>query len=116
MLTVLDADCSTLHVRCGSDIRTALREAGFQGDFYEHSYPYLIGPVRDGPGALELQAQFLADSYDVADALAELTRAERRLTESSRYERVVVWSEHDVYDQLVLVRLLAHYATNARPP
>jgi hypothetical protein len=31
------------------------------------------------------------------------------------YERVVLWMEHDSWDQLVLVRLLAHYANGKRP-
>ncbi len=48
--SVLDADLRTLHIRCGSDLRMPLQEAGFRGDFYEHSYPYLIGPVREGTG------------------------------------------------------------------
>jgi hypothetical protein len=42
----LDGDLRTLHIRCGSDLRRPLQDAGFRGDFYEHSYPYLIGPVR----------------------------------------------------------------------
>ncbi len=54
--SLLDGDLRTLHIRCGSDIQTALQEAGFRGDFYEHSYPYLIGPVREGPGCLEQRA------------------------------------------------------------
>jgi hypothetical protein len=31
------------------------------------------------------------------------------------YERVVLWMEHDSWDQLVLGRLLAHYANGKRP-
>lgn len=111
----LDADVATLHIRCGSDIRESLHEAGFRGDFYEHNYPYLIGPVREGPGSLELRARFLADTYSVDDALAAVERAERTLVDSALYDRVVIWSERDVYDQLVLVRLLGHYALHARP-
>jgi len=119
----LDADRRTLHVRCGSDIEGALREAGLRGDFYEHSYPYLIGPVREGPGALEQRAEFIVASYDsderplvYADVLAALELGERQLHDSAGYDRVVIWSEHDCYDQLVEIRLLGHYATNPRPP
>jgi len=110
----LDADARTLHVRCGSDIRDRLREAGFHGDFYEHSYPYLIGPVREGPGALEERAGFVS-SGDADVALRALQRAEDVLLASATYDRVIVWSEFDCYDQLVLVRLLGHYATHPRP-
>ncbi len=37
------------------------------------------------------------------------------LQESAHYDRVVIWSEGDAYDQLVLVRLLGHYAQQRRP-
>lgn len=120
--TPLDADVPTLHVRCGSDVRDALAAAGFVGDFYEHSYPYLAGPVRDDEHALEERARFIVESYSDAErpfdygaVLTSLREAERLLTESARYERVVIWSEGDCYDQLVLVRLLAHYALHERP-
>src|SRR5688500_356021 len=54
----LDDDMRTLHVRCGSDLKVPLQAAGFRGDFYEHNYPYLIGPVREGTGCLEERAKF----------------------------------------------------------
>jgi hypothetical protein len=113
---ILDAGLRTLHIRCGSDLQLRLQEAGLAGDFYEHNYPYLIGPVRDGPEALEQRAQFLAGEFRYEDVLDALRNAERVLLESADYERVVVWSEFDCYDQLVLVRLLGHYATHRRPP
>jgi hypothetical protein len=120
----MDADLRTLHLRCGSDIQAALVRAGFQGEFCEHSYPYLIGPVREGAGCLEQRAQFLADSYGSQfdppltrdGALQGLLRDEQRLRDSANYERVVIWSEHDCYDQLVLLRLLGHYAAQRQPP
>lgn len=121
--SVLDGEMPTLHIRCGSDLKEPLREAGFRGDFYEHSYPYLIGPAREWLGCLEERARFLVDSYaDSPDpplqyesALHGLQRDEQRLHDSAVYDRVVVWSEFDCYDQLVLIRLLGHYATHARP-
>jgi len=120
----IDGELRTLHVRCGSDIAATLKQAGFGGDFYEHSFPYLIAPVREGPGALEQRARFLVESYGDAfephlryeRVLEDLRRGEEQLAASAEFERVVIWSEHDCYDQLVLVRLLAHYATHRRPP
>jgi hypothetical protein len=120
----LDAELRTLHIRCGSDIQERLQDAGFRGDFYEHNYPYLIGPVCEGPGCLEQRARFIVDSYaDLREPPLEYERElhgqhcnEQRLHDSAEYERVVIWSEFDCYDQLVLVRLLGHYATHRRPP
>lgn len=119
----LDGDVPTLHIRCGSDLREPLRHAGFRGDFFEHSYPYLIGPVREGPGCLTQRARFLVEAYgqdrapplEYAAVLDGLIRDEQRLHDSFRYERVVIWSEGDCYDQLVLIRLLGHYAVHRRP-
>jgi hypothetical protein len=120
----LDADARTLHIRCGSDLQKPLQVAGFHGDFYEHSYPYIIGPVREGPGAIEERAKFLAIRHEhdhgppltYAGLFDSLSRDEQRLHDSADYERVVIWSEFDVYDQLVLLRLLGHYAAHRRPP
>ena len=119
-----DADARTLHIRCGSDLREPLRQAAFRGDFYEHSYPYIIGPVREGAGAVEERARFLAVRHEhhrnpplnYEDMLSGLSRDEQRLHDSADYARVVIWSEFDVYDQLVLLRLLGHYAAHRRPP
>jgi hypothetical protein len=121
--SLLDGEMPTLHIRCGSDLKEPLRDAGFRGDFYEHSYPYLIGPVREGAGCLEQRARFLIDSHaDSRDpplqyesVLHGLQRDEQRLHDSAAYDRVVVWSEFDCYDQLVLVRLLGHFAKYAGP-
>ena len=80
--------------------------------------------MREGLGCLEQRARFLVDAcgdsrdppLDYEGVLERLKREEQRLHESAGYERVVVWSELDCYDQLVLVRLLGHYATHPRPP
>jgi hypothetical protein len=120
----LDGDLRTLHIRCGSDLREPLQDAGFRGDFFEHSYPYLISPVREGPGCLEQRARFIVATYasdrepplEYSGVLDGLTRDEQRLHDSAEYQRVVIWSEADCYDQLVQLRLLAHYAANRRPP
>jgi len=122
--SLLDGEWRTLHIRCGSDLQRPLQDAGFRGDFYEHNYPYLIGPVREGPGSLEQRARFLVDSYaDSRDpplqyepVLHGLELDEQQLQLSADYERVVIWSEFDCYDQLVLLRLLGHYASHRRPP
>lgn len=119
----LDGEMTTLHVRCGRDLEGPLMDAGFRGDYYEHSYPYLIGPVCEGSKCLEQRARFLVDSYagspgpplQYESVLQGLRRDEQRLHDSATYDRVVVWSEFDCYDQLVLVRLLGHYATHVRP-
>lgn len=115
-----DRDGATLHLRCGSDIGGTLREAGFAGDFLEYSDPFCQGPVLDRPDWLERRADFIAGAYGAgsgisrAEVAAKLAAAEAALRRAAQdYERVVLWFEHDSYDQLILARCLAHFAAAA---
>ena len=117
-----DGDLRTLHIRCGSDIKKPLVEAGFVGDFLEHAFPYCLAPVTNGPARLEWMARFLTRSgktiygHTYEQELENWRRNDEQLHASAEdYERVVLWMEHDSWDQLVLVRLLAHYANARRP-
>lgn len=119
----LDAGPKTLHLRCGSDIRPTLLEAGFKGDFLEVSYPYCHGPVTASPDHLEQEARFIAEfagkhmKVSFAGALARRYEEERALAASAgNYQRIVLWMEHDCFDQLVLLRCLAHYASVKKAP
>jgi hypothetical protein len=108
-----DADLQTLHLRCGSDIQNNLNIAGFSGDFIEFADPYCQGPVPDSANLsqfLDVRAGFIAQAYAIAlkDARKRLEREYSRLQTSPTYERVVLWFEHDTYDQLVLAYVL-HY-------
>jgi hypothetical protein len=118
-----DGEMKTLHIRCGSDIQKTLQDAGFVGDFLEHAIPYCTGPVTTGPDRHESMARFIVEAYPNARGglvfeheLEGLVRGEQRLHRTGHdYERVVLWAEHDVWDQLFLVRMLAHYAQARRP-
>jgi Domain of unknown function (DUF1835) len=112
-----DADLPTLHIRCGSDLRSLLSEAGFAGDYLEVSDPLCQGPVLPGDDWLTHRATFLTDAYGAfldrshADILEGLRRAGQDLRDAAtKYERIVMWFEHDSYDQLILARCLAQYA------
>jgi hypothetical protein len=120
---ILDADCRTMHIRCGHDIVRELQEAGLHGDFNPQVNPYLQGPVTDTADWLERRARFIADAFgpyrqlDYPAALEGARDEERRLAAASRdYERVVLWLEHDRYDQFVLLRCLAWFAEHGAPP
>ncbi|HUQ53894.1 MAG TPA: DUF1835 domain-containing protein [Gammaproteobacteria bacterium] len=120
---VLDAGCRTMHIRCGHDIEHALRDAGFRGDFNAHTNPYLQGPVTDATDWLEQRARYIAEAagpylgVEYAAVLEGGRDEERRLVAASRdYERVVLWLEHDRYDQLALLRSLASFAEHGAPP
>jgi Domain of unknown function (DUF1835) len=115
-----DRGMATLHVRCGSDIGPGLKQAGFVGDFLEYSDPFCQGPVPAGSGWLDQRADFLAQAYGPGSGMsrdgieAKLRQAEEELRSAPlRYERVVLWFEHDSYDQLILARCLAQFAERA---
>lgn len=117
-----DGDIATLHLRCGSDIGKALSEAGFTGGFLEYSNPFCQGPVTDDPDPVALRARFIAQAYGgeggftLESATDRLRAQEAGLAAAAgRYGRVVLWMEHDSYDQLVLARCLAHFAKAGAP-
>ena len=118
-----DGDLKTLHIRCGLDIKETLVDAGFVGDFLEHAIPYCLVPVTLGPDRYELIARYLVKAFPDAHGglvyereLEALPLGEQRLHRTADdYERVVIWMEADSWDQLILARLLAHYANANRP-
>ena len=118
-----DGDLKTLHIRCGLDIKEKLVKAGFVGDFLEHAIPYCLGPVTGGPDRYELMARYLVQAFPQIHGgliyervLEDLLLGEQRLYRASDdYERLVIWMEHDSWDQLILARLLVHYANAKRP-
>ena len=118
---MLDADLATLHIRCGSDIRETLRTAGFTGDFLEYSDPICQGPVPNLPDLTETRARFLAEAYGWSKGTTEkqiaarLRDSEQRLAAAHQYRRVVLWFEHDSYDQLILARCLSRLAEGPLP-
>jgi hypothetical protein len=101
----------------------ALQEAGLRGDFNLHINPYLQGPVTAAADWLAQRARFIVDSAYASDpelthetVLRDLHAEEARLASASRdYERVVLWLEHDRYDQFVLIRCLAWFAEHGAP-
>jgi len=57
-----------------------------------------------------------AGGGDIGAIEFELTARDRGLAMSGRFDRVVLWFEHDLYDQLQLLQLLDWFAANPRAP
>ena len=120
--TAPDRDIETLHIRCGTDIEQGLKAAGLAGDFLEYSNPFCQGPVVDSPDWLDRRIDFIVDAYGpVMGHRADKVRDGMRAAEAAlagaagRYKRVVLWFEHDSYDQLILARCLACFAEAGAP-
>ncbi|MEP3277778.1 MAG: DUF1835 domain-containing protein [Stappiaceae bacterium] len=125
-----DGDRPTIHIRCGSDLKNALELAIFSGSFFEYSNPFCQGPVTDNPHWLSERAEFIAKAYGAdkarfygdefirtkAEIQDRVQQEEERLQScASDYDRVTLWFEHDTYDMLILMRLLAHFHQFGRP-
>lgn len=111
----------TLHIRCGSDIRETLAAGGVSGDYHEFSDPVCQGPlppgmVDSGDALIERRAHFLARDYGVSfgEARRKLKMEWEGLKAARERDSIVLWFEHDLYDQTVLIRLLAWLRRN--PP
>lgn len=104
-----DADIPTLHVRCGNDIEAGLRQAGFKGDFLCHNDPLCDGPVRADESHFEARVEFMSATYPgltAADVRRRMAANEAQLARLPDYPRIVLWFEHDTYDQLCLADVL----------
>lgn len=114
-----DGDMPTRHIRCGSDIRATLAAGGFTGAFLEVSDPLCMGPVPAGVDLPTTRAPFLADAFGLTpEAAAARLRAEQDALDRAGADvaRVVLWFEHDTYDQLLLARVLDAIARWPRRP
>ncbi|UTM57339.1 DUF1835 domain-containing protein [Photobacterium sp. CCB-ST2H9] len=113
----LDREMCTLHVRCGHGIQHKLRGAGFAGDFLPFIDPYCIGPLTSSPEFEMRRADFiqrtlLSESFETRSVEQLMADTQSMLDQirNEHYQRLVFWVEHDNYDQLMLVRLLAFLA------
>lgn len=116
-----DAELTTLHIRCGDDIEQALFSCGFKGDFLEVSNPFPQGRVPHFDFLekfVQIRTAFLTQHYGryipesrIQNAEEEIRNVEDVLRHApDRYARIVLWYEHDAFDQLSKAYVLAHLA------
>jgi hypothetical protein len=97
-----------------------MREAEFEGEILPWRDILHEGPVPGGlplPELSRVRARFLADKgwADAATVYADFEARDQALFSASTWERVALWFEHDLYDQLQLLQLLAWFAENRSP-
>ena len=121
---MLDRDMATIHIRCGSDIKTALPDGGFKGGYLEISNPFPQGQVMSFEPLerfVDSRTRFIKQSYggdvpaewieNTADEIRHVEAVLRALPEG--VERIALWFEHDPFDQLCLAYVLAHLSESA---
>jgi len=102
-----------LHLRCGEDILAKLDAAGVPGRKVAWSDPLCEGPWLPFERTFlrPLRARFLAERYaDFLTTLDSLARADEALASAADEDEVVLWFEHDLYDQPILAYLLDQLA------
>jgi hypothetical protein len=100
-----------LHVTNGDSAAEGIRASGVGGDVLPWRDALHEGPVPSGLDAGQLRpvrADFLASCGwgDAGEIEAELRARDERLLAAHGRELVVLWFEHDLYDQLQLLQIL----------
>jgi hypothetical protein len=100
-----------LHVTNGDCAVKNLQDAGMEGEIIAWRDTLHEGPVPAGLDPAELRAvraEFLAGQGwgDAAALEAELAARDERLVAALGHEPVILWFEHDLYDQLQLIQVL----------
>ena len=103
-----------LHIRCGTDIVADLRAGGARGEILVWQDPLCQGPTPALPADewYAVRAEYIGTTWgiDPATVRADLEAADAGLARSLAEDEVVLWFEHDMFDQSILARLLAWYA------
>lgn len=100
-----------VHIRCGHDILDALRRA------LPGTPIAWVDPISEGPPraqGLDARAEFLQLSYGARGSAESLAAQDRELeasvgdasTEDEARSQIVLWFEHDLFDQVILLYLL----------
>ncbi|HJY34621.1 MAG TPA: hypothetical protein VJ260_07200, partial [Vicinamibacterales bacterium] len=104
-----------LHVANGTSTTATIHAAGLPGRSSIWADVLHDGPVPGGlsdDALLEVRARHLAASAAVSsdDTAAELTRWRDAIVAGDPFDELVLWYEHDLFDQLNLIQLLSWLA------
>ena len=103
---------SQLIITNGDSAADLLREAGIEGTVLPWRDVLHEGPVPDTATEAELReirARHLADGvvHSRAGVLSDMAARDAHLDAHEDYERIELWFEHDLYDQLQLLQILS---------
>lgn len=110
---------AVLHITNGDATVAVMRKAGIDGQILPWRDLLHEGPVAAGLPLSELshiRARFIADKgwADFDGVAADFAARDRILESAGDFDRIVLWFEHDLCDQLQLLQLLSWFATHQR--
>ena len=104
-----------LHITNGDSVLSTFRQVRFPGRYIAWKDALHDGPVpqtADLQSLSDIRARALADfgggAYE--KLRADFAERDRALEDFRKFEEVVLWFEHDLYDQLQLIQLLDWFA------
>jgi len=100
-----------LHITNGESV--SLPQSGLPGQVVYWNDVLTEGPVPRGMPLQELsriRERFLADYFAIPHAEVSFAQRDESLARFGDHEEVVLWFEHDLYDQLQLIQLLDWFA------
>jgi hypothetical protein len=108
-----------LHITNGDIAVARMREGGLPGSFLPWQDVLHEGPVPETEGLARLtriRASYLAQAgYGTELRIHDQLKArDAHLARASEHDEVVLWFEHDLFDQLQLLQVLDWFAANAR--
>lgn len=104
------------HITNGDSAAKIIRAAALPGDVLSWNDVLHEGPVPEGISFNQLRAvraRFIADCgwRALDEAQREFAERDRALERSLNHDEIILWFEHDLYDQLQLLQLLDWFAT-----
>ena len=111
----MPAFSNPLHVRCGDDILDKLRAARLPGRRMKWCDPVCVGPTprtASEDAWYRMRAKYLVRMADhpLAEVEAGLREQDEALLEVAPHDALVLWFEHDLFDQSILIAILAKLA------
>jgi len=107
-----------LNITNGDSAVDIMKQAGISGDFLPWRDVLHDGPVVSGFSLevlSELRAQFISNrGWGEADAIKQsFIERDNKLKSYQDYDKVILWFEHDLYDQLQIIQILDWFSQNS---
>ncbi|MFA8342922.1 MAG: DUF1835 domain-containing protein [Rhodothermaceae bacterium] len=104
-------DNSTLIITNGDGAVAAIKNAEIEADFlpwrdFLHDGPVILKPEIEETS--KIRAEFITQFGfgNASEVQKKFTERDQKLKETENYENIILWFEHDLYDQLQLLQVL----------